>query len=154
MPDIYQKVDDYKKTKSSLLRELKATESELLANLTKVQSAISDITGQPVGSDTEHDKIIDSLIPAKKTKGKRKASPEGGETGNGRAKRTISESHRQAIRAAQTARWAKKKGKTAATPKEPKTAKKKGGMSPEGKARIAAAQKARWAKVRAAKNKK
>jgi hypothetical protein len=65
-----------------------------------------------------------------------------------KGKRTMSESARARIAAAQRARWAKAKAKPAEPAAKPK---EKGGMSAAGRANIIAAQKARWARVRAAK---
>ena len=139
MPDIYEEIELLEKGHSDLIKRLQGEEKSLLSKLERVQTTLEKLTGKPSVALAEHDKTIDELIPAKKTKGKR----------------TITEAHRQAIIAAQKARWAKKNGKTAATPKEPKIAKKgKRVMSAAAKAKIAAAQKARWAKFHAAKNKK
>lgn len=66
-------------------------------------------------------------------------------------KRTMSVAGRNAIAAAQKARWAKINGKSAlkTVSKKPARVKaapqKKGGISAEGRAKLAAAMKARWA---------
>lgn len=71
-----------------------------------------------------------------------------------RKKPKFSKAAREAISAAQKARWAKvkgKKSKPAAAKVKPKAKKKKGKMSAAGRAAIVAAQKLRWSKVKKAK---
>ena len=70
-----------------------------------------------------------------------------------RKKPKFSKAAREAISAAQKARWAKVTGKGSkpAAAAEKPAKKKKGKMSAAGRANIVAAQKARWAKVKAGK---
>ncbi len=60
-------------------------------------------------------------------------------------KRVLSEAGRQAIRAAQKARWAKKRGVT----RTPAKAKPRRKLSAAGRARLAALARARWKAARA-----